>query len=247
VLLRVSWLSFLTNSVLTSSSLKELSHDESAHTLHSEKTRALSMIGARTQMSLNTLNYAPGIAEPKSDVNQFGDENEVTASQCQIGRRAFCSEVLLTSTVLIVGATCANAAQESLVSYPPIKIAGAEKLIVGSSLYFEYPTRQDPAVLVRSAEGEYSAFSRKCSHAGCSVEFDAGGRCFKCPCHRGMFDARIGNVMYGPPQRPLAQIVLQMRAGGEVWAVGKYIGNNTDRFAQDFQRSGHSVSRACVK
>src|SRR4029077_16561738 len=106
---------------------------------------------------------------------------------------------------------------------------------MASSLYFEYPTRKDPAVLLRLSEGQYSAFSRKCSHAGCSVEFDAAGRCLKCPCHRGMFDARVGYTMYGPPQRPLDQIVLQMRAGGEVWAVGKCIGKNAGRFAQSVQ------------
>jgi hypothetical protein len=32
--------------------------------------------------------------------------------------------------------------------------------------------------------------------------------------------------MYGPPPRPLDQIVLQMRAGSEVWAVGKTIGSS---------------------
>jgi hypothetical protein len=47
-----------------------------------------------------------------------------------------------------------------------------------------------------------------------------------------MFDARIGYAIYGPPQRPLDQIVLQMRAGGEVWAVGRRIGNNAEQFAQ---------------
>jgi Rieske Fe-S protein len=41
------------------------------------------------------------------------------------------------------------------------------------------------------------------------------------PCHLGQFDARLGYVMYGPPQRPLDQIVLQMRAAGQVWATGK--------------------------
>ena len=102
----------------------------------------------------------------------------------------------------------------------------------GMSLYFEYPTRKDPAVLLRTAEGEYTAFSRKCSHAGCSVEFDGARRCLKCPCHLGTFDARLGYVMYGPPRRPLDQIVLQMRAGGQVWAIGKSIGQNAEKIAR---------------
>lgn len=150
-------------------------------------------------------------------------------------RRAFCTDLMLTSAGLVVasGVTRAVAAQDSLVSYPPRKIEGAETLLPGSGLYFNYPTRNDPAVLLRASDGEYRAYSRRCSHAGCSVEFDAPGRCLKCPCHRGTFDARLGYVMFGPPPRPLDEIVLQVRAGGNIWAVGKNFGRNTETIARD--------------
>ena len=45
-------------------------------------------------------------------------------------------------------------------------------------------------------------------------------------------DARMGYVVYGPPQRPLDQIVLQMRSGGQVWAVGKRTGRNAADYAK---------------
>lgn len=154
-------------------------------------------------------------------------------------RRAFCTDLLLTSGALVLAAptvTKVMAAQDSMVAYPPRKIEGAETLLSGSGLYFNYPTRNDPAVLLRSNEGEYRAFSRRCSHAGCSVEFDAPRRCLSCPCHKGAFDARMGYVMFGPPRRPLDEIVLQMRAGGQVWAVGKSFGSNTEMIAQSPQR-----------
>ena len=178
---------------------------------------------------------------PRTESHRLDEHGELSKCSSQVSRRTFCSELLLSSTVLVVGTnTIAETAtaQESLLAYPPVKIEGAERLIVGSSLYFSYPTRNDPAVLLRSSEGQYSAFSRKCSHAGCSVELDGAGRCLKCPCHRGMFDARMGYVMYGPPQRPLDQIVLQVRAGGEVWAVGKRISNGGDKFAEVSERRG---------
>jgi hypothetical protein len=38
--------------------------------------------------------------------------------------------------------------------------------------------------------------------------------------------------MFGPPRRPLDEIVLQMRAGGSVWAVGKSFGRNSELIAQ---------------
>ncbi len=142
-------------------------------------------------------------------------------------RRTFCTNVMLTSAGLLLAApnlSKAVAAQESEVAYPPRRIEGAETLLPGGSLYFNYPSRNDPAVLLRSSDGEYKAYSRRCSHAGCSVDFDPSSRCLKCPCHRGTFDARMGYVMFGPPRRPLDQIVLQMRAGGQLWAVGKNFG-----------------------
>jgi len=93
-------------------------------------------------------------------------------------------------------------------------------LLPRSSLLFNYPTRKDPAILVRSETGEYYAFGQRCSHRGCSVYFARDRGCLECPCHRGAFDAQTGHVLHGPPTKPLDQIILQMRAGGEVWAVG---------------------------
>lgn len=149
-------------------------------------------------------------------------------------RRTFCTGLMLTSAgVVLAGPTPAKAApaQDSMVAYPPRKIDGAETLLPGAGLYFNYPGRNDPAVLVRSSEGEYRAYSRRCSHAGCSVEFDAPTRCLKCPCHQGAYDARVGQVVFGPPRRPLDQIVLQVRAGGQIWAVGKSFARSADMIA----------------
>ena len=151
---------------------------------------------------------------------QEGNVNEAS----QTTRRTFCAELLLTSTGLMLASpnvTNAVAPQDSLVAYPPQKIDGAELLLPGSSLYFNYPTRNDPAVLLRVSESEYRAYSRRCSHAGCSVDFDPRSRYLMCPCHRGAFDGRMGHAMFGPPRRPLDEIVLEVRAGGYIWAVGR--------------------------
>jgi Rieske Fe-S protein len=141
-------------------------------------------------------------------------------------RRTFCAELMLTSAGLVLAGpqlTRAKAAQHSI-AYPPRRIEGAEILLPGSCLYFNYPTSNDPAVLLRSSDGEYAAYSRRCSHAGCSVDFDPSSKCLRCPCHKGTFDARMGYVMFGPPRRPLDEIILQMRAGGQLWATGKSFG-----------------------
>lgn len=150
-------------------------------------------------------------------------------------RRTFCADVLLTSAGLVLaapGLSKAAPTQGSVAAFPPRKIEGAERLLPGGSLYFYYPTTSDPAVLLRGSDGEYRAYSRRCSHAGCSVEFDPGSRCLRCPCHQGTFDARMGHVMYGPPRRPLDEIILQVRAGGYLWATGKSFGREGEVITQ---------------
>jgi Rieske Fe-S protein len=155
---------------------------------------------------------------------------EILERDGEITRRTFCNRVLLTSVGLGLAANSLSGGtakgQTPALAYPPLKIEGAERVLPGSFLYFSYPAAKDPAVLVRPDDGQYLAYSRKCAHRGCSVDFDPARRCLKCPCHQGVYDARTGFVMYGPPPRPLDQIVLQMRAGSEVWAVGKTIGSS---------------------
>lgn len=147
----------------------------------------------------------------------------------QITRRSFCNRVLITSAGVVIGASEAasqNNQERTLLVYPPAKIEGAERVMPGGYLYFDYPAARSPAVLLRTKEGQYLAYSRKCAHRGCSVDFDTSQRCLTCPCHRGVYDGRTGYVVYGPPPRPLDQIVLQIRAGGEVWAVGTRLGGD---------------------
>ncbi len=157
--------------------------------------------------------------------------SETVPGKNEITRRRFCNRVLLASSALALGAgslKVAGAAQHSvLLDYPPLKITGAESMLPGSSLYFSYPNPRDAAVLVCAQDGQYAAYSRKCAHFGCSVDFNSARQCLTCPCHQGAYDARTGMVLFGPPPRPLDPIVLQMRAGGQVWAVGKAIGEGS--------------------
>jgi len=146
-----------------------------------------------------------------------------------ITRRTFCNRALLTSAAVMVAGsevTGQKDQQQNLLAYPPTKIEGAERVMPGAHLYFNYPKANDPAVLLRTTDGQFLAYSRKCAHLGCSIDYDSSARCLRCPCHRGVYDSRNGYVMFGPPPKPLDQIVLQMRAGGEVWAIGKRPGGN---------------------
>ena len=150
--------------------------------------------------------------------------------EAQVTRREFCNFLALTSTALFVGA--AGFAGKAMLDrnrqpqYAPAKINGAETLAPNSSLNFRYPTEKDTAILVRARDGQYFAYGQKCTHLSCPVYFEQQHGRLECPCHEGGFDVTTGNVLYGPPPRPLDRVELEVREGGEVWAIGRKAGND---------------------
>lgn len=88
----------------------------------------------------------------------------------------------------------------------------------GTAHLFHYPTKADPAILVHLPGGELRAFSQKCTHLGCVVYYKPDSNRMECPCHEGHFNADSGDVISGPPQRPLGRIEVEVR-DGVVWSV----------------------------
>ena len=150
--------------------------------------------------------------------------------EAQVTRREFCNFLGLTSAALFVSAAgfAGKAALDArqIQNFAPAKIEGAELLAPGTSLNFRYPTARDTAILVRAADGTYHAFGQKCSHLSCPVYFDTQHQHLECPCHEGAFDASTGNVLHGPPPRPLDAVSLEVR-GNEVWAIGRTPGTGS--------------------
>jgi len=142
----------------------------------------------------------------------------------QVTRREFCNFLFLTSGALFLGAAgfAGKSVYDSRLepTYPQSKIEGANELQPGASLNFRYPREEDTAILIRAADGNYYAYGQKCTHLSCPVYFDRESQHLECPCHEGGFDVKTGNVLYGPPPRPLDKIELEMR-GAEVWAIGR--------------------------
>jgi Rieske Fe-S protein len=56
--------------------------------------------------------------------------------------------------------------------------------------------------LARLADGGFLALSRRCTHLGCTVPWNAETGRFECPCHASVFDIR-GAVLRAPAQRAL--------------------------------------------
>lgn len=57
----------------------------------------------------------------------------------------------------------------------------------------------------RDSSGQLTVLSKKCTHLGCSVQWNATLETWDCPCHGSRFDAE-GRVVNGPAQRDLDKI-----------------------------------------
>jgi Rieske Fe-S protein len=95
----------------------------------------------------------------------------------------------------------------------------AERIGAGEMVTFSYPGDDDPVIGLRLNDGELVAFSSVCTHLSCAVLWRREKGVLECPCHKGVFDERTGEVLAGPPPRALPKVRLEERSDG-VWAVG---------------------------
>lgn len=57
----------------------------------------------------------------------------------------------------------------------------------------------------RDAAGAFTAFPSRCTHLGCTVDWDGRRRRYVCPCHHGVYD-ESGKNLSGPPPQPLRKM-----------------------------------------
>lgn len=73
------------------------------------------------------------------------------------------------------------------------------------------PFRKERTFLLRT-EGGFLAISAICTHLHCIVNWNEMLKKFECPCHGAKFNLN-GEVLEGPPPRPLDLYKLQLVAG----------------------------------
>ncbi|HSM36156.1 MAG TPA: Rieske (2Fe-2S) protein [Longimicrobiales bacterium] len=89
---------------------------------------------------------------------------------------------------------------------------GASDLPTNSGRIFKFGSR--PGIIVRTPSGELRAFSARCTHLDCTVQFRDDISHIWCACHNGHFDLSGRNIS-GPPPAPLEQYDVNVR-GDEV-------------------------------
>lgn len=80
-------------------------------------------------------------------------------------------------------------------------VNGWEKTVIGYGVF-----------IVRRDESQVRVFSNICTHLSCRVSWHTDLQHYVSPCHNGHFDM-IGNVISGPPPRPLDEFTTKIEAG----------------------------------
>lgn len=75
----------------------------------------------------------------------------------------------------------------------------------------------DMVVVTQPSEGEFKAFSAKCTHQGCPVQTVSDAR-IGCNCHGSAFSIEDGSVVNGPATKPLEE--LSVTVDGDQVTVG---------------------------
>jgi Rieske Fe-S protein len=99
-----------------------------------------------------------------------------------------------------------------------VAIARVSELAENEFRVFDYPDAYGQGILVNLPGGRLVAYSDVCTHLSCAVLYRAADNQLYCPCHEGHFDVNTGEVLAGPPTRPLPVIALAVR-NGVIYAV----------------------------
>jgi nitrite reductase/ring-hydroxylating ferredoxin subunit len=144
-----------------------------------------------------------------------------SAEERYVTRRQFGKFLVLTSLAMLVGNAVIfvrSLFQRERLSAAHV-VARVGDLEDGQVRQFQYPGPNDACLLIRTGEGEYVAYSQKCTHLSCAVFYEHETARLVCPCHHGFFSVRDGSVLQGPPPRPLPRVRLERR-GDEIVATG---------------------------
>ncbi len=138
-----------------------------------------------------------------------------------ISRRDFVKFLMLVSGAFTSGQffLLFQSLQDSSEALPVFEIASVADIPIGGTHVFEYPEGSPSRILVRLSEENFVAYEQQCTHLLCPVIPEPENNVIHCPCHEGYFDLQSGRPIAGPPERPLARVLLEIR-DGKIFATG---------------------------
>ncbi len=97
--------------------------------------------------------------------------------------------------------------QKAFQSETPAKVAKVSLFPRNSGKIVKFGNK--PALLLRSQEGTFKAFTAKCTHLDCLVQYRPEDQKIWCACHNGVFDLNGKNIS-GPPPSPLEEYAVRI-------------------------------------
>ena len=88
-----------------------------------------------------------------------------------------------------------------LFNFTRSQINGWEKTVISYGIF-----------VIRKDKNQIRVLSNICTHLGCRVSWHSDIQHYVSPCHNGHFDI-IGNVVSGPPPRPLDEFITKIEDG----------------------------------
>jgi Rieske Fe-S protein len=99
-----------------------------------------------------------------------------------------------------------------------VPVAKVGELAENAWKVFDFPDQYAQGILIHLPGKGLVAYSDVCTPLSCAVLYEGDGKHLHCPCHNGLFDAATGEVLAGPPTRPLPLIELAIH-DGTIYAV----------------------------
>jgi Rieske Fe-S protein len=133
-----------------------------------------------------------------------------------VTRRDTLRFLLAGSGALFVATGVLAAVGVSGLASPPaaiLPIAHVGELAHNEAKVFTYPDQYAQGIIINLPDVGLVAYSDVCTHLSCAVLYAGDGKHLQCPCHNGLFDAATGDVLAGPPTRPLPRIELAIHRG----------------------------------
>ncbi len=103
---------------------------------------------------------------------------------------------------------------ESVAAVNEVTVPDVGAIPRNAALMFKFGTK--PAMLIHHEDDSWSALSAVCTHLGCTAGYDPQEKRIFCPCHNGVYDAKTGANVSGPPPKPLDQFKVVIVEGKAV-------------------------------
>lgn len=135
----------------------------------------------------------------------MGDDS---TTEVQEGRRDFLKYVLTGGVVAWAAAVLyplfayLKPPKQAEVEVSSVKAGKLKDIEKDSGTIVRFGNR--PVILLRTANGDFKAFSATCTHLDCTVQYRKDMGVIWCACHNGRYDLTGRNIA-GPPPRPLEE------------------------------------------